>query len=349
MTKTPFSLAGLLALGPAAASAAELTPRDIYRHYSRGVVLLMAVGRDGTGELGTGSVVDDSGGRILTNAHVVIRRSTRRPYETIRVYFKPRRITGDPKKDLRNPYRGRVVAFDRALDLAIVELEDKPADIRAIPIGDADRVEPGEPVIAIGHPEQGGLWTLTTGVVSTVKADLGGVAGKDVFQTDASINRGNSGGPLLDMRGAMIGVNTSMARKARDGLAITSVNFAVKSSVVKDWIAKAAVDVDYYEAEETAYPAAAKPKKRLPDARIPAGEMPVAVDPSVKPRRIPKPPKKPVKKAGKPARPKARILTPKKPFRIGDLIEREIAAMEDLEGEMLREIEKRRGRFKKGD
>src|SRR5439155_16151077 len=101
----------------------------------------------------------------------------------------------------------------------------------SLALGDDSGVEPGDPVVAIGHPEQGGLWTLTQGVVSTVIADLGGVAGKNAFQTDASINRGNSGGPLIDRSGNIIGVNTSMARKAADGLTITSVNFSVRASV----------------------------------------------------------------------------------------------------------------------
>ncbi len=306
--------------------APALSPRDIYKYYAPAVVLLMCVGSDGNGELGTGSIIDDSG-RILTNAHVVIRRSTGRPFDTIRVYFKPKRLTGDPKRDLTRHVTGRVTAFDRDLDLAIVELDGSPSrTIRPIPLGDAGAVEAGEPVLAIGHPEQGGLWTLTTGVVSTVIANLGGVKGKDVFQTDASINRGNSGGPLLDNKGALIGVNTSMARKAKDGLTITAVNFSVKSSVVKDWLAKAGVKADYYQAEGS-YPAEARPKA-APKPK-PAGKKPAA-----RPARKPKPVKS-----------KPKILTPKKPFSIQSLIQREIAQMEDLESEMRGEIDKRRGWF----
>jgi serine protease Do len=91
-------------------------------------------------------------------------------------------------------------------------------------------------VAAIGHPEQGGMWTLTTGIVSTVIANLGNVKGKKGFQTDTSINRGNSGGPMLDAAGNIIGVNTLMSRKAADGLAITGVNYAVRSDVAKRWL-----------------------------------------------------------------------------------------------------------------
>jgi serine protease Do len=146
-------------------------------------------------------------------------------------------MTGDAKQDMRNPVDGRVVAFDRALDLALVEVPSLPADAAALALDDPRGVEVGDRVAAIGHPEQGGLWTLTTGVISTLVADVGGVKGKNAFQTDTSINRGNSGGPLLDARGAIVGVNTSMARKATDGLAITAVNFALRSDVARRWMA----------------------------------------------------------------------------------------------------------------
>jgi serine protease Do len=77
---------------------------------------------------------------------------------------------------------------------------------------------------------------MTTGVVSSVVKDFQGVKGKDVFQTEASINRGNSGGPLLNAYGQMVGINTSISRRAADGLAITSINFSLKSSVPVEWL-----------------------------------------------------------------------------------------------------------------
>jgi serine protease Do len=92
------------------------------------------------------------------------------------------------------------------------------------------------PVVAIGHPETAGLWTMTTGIVSSVVKDFQGVKGKDIFQTEASINRGNSGGPLLNQFGQMVGINTSISRRAADGLAITGINFSLKSSVPVQWL-----------------------------------------------------------------------------------------------------------------
>src|SRR6185436_11955088 len=92
----------------------------------------------------------------------------------------------------------------KELDLAPLQLEDAHAKMPTIAFADPHLVEVGEEVVAIGHPEGGGLWTLTTGTVSTVIANFEGVKGKDVFQTEASVNRGNSGGPLLDENANMV-------------------------------------------------------------------------------------------------------------------------------------------------
>jgi serine protease Do len=92
--------------------------------------------------------------------------------------------------------------------------------------------------VAIGHPEQGGLWTLTTGTISSEFDNFNGVAGKHVFQTETGLNRGNSGGPLLDQQGRMIGVNTAIARVAADGMPIASISFSLKSAVAKEWLGR---------------------------------------------------------------------------------------------------------------
>jgi len=370
----------LLAAAPAPAAVVmkgDISPRQIYQRVGPGVVLLLCVSKDGTGEMGTGSIIDDQG-HVLTNAHVVVRESTRQPYEVLHVYLKPPKLTGDPKADLTDPIAAKVLNWDRNLDLALLQLEAKPPRYKIVPIGDASAVESGDPVVAIGHPEQGGLWTLTQGVVSTVIANLGGVAGKNAFQTDASINRGNSGGPLLDNRGSMIGVNTSMARKAKDGLTITSVNFAIKSDVVKGWLAQNGPGVRYTEpapvqAEEK--PAAAKEppslkgsSSPLPEGAEPPPAAPAPAEPQPAPKTETAPAPAPVQAEVKPAAPpappaetkpaeprpapqtetapaKPKILTPVKPFRAEDLISKEISEMEDLEKEMQGEIDKRRQNF----
>lgn len=310
----------------AAPARATLSSRDIYQKAGPAVVLIIAASEDGAGELGTGSVIDEDG-RVLTNAHVILRESSGRPFDKIRVYFKPARLSGDPKVDLQNPVAAKVVKYDRALDLALLELEHAPPKAVTIPFSDSDAVAPGEAVVAIGHPEQGGLWTLTQGVVSTVIADLGGVKGKHAFQTDASINRGNSGGPLIGKDGGLVGVNTSMARKAADGLTITSVNFAVKSNVARDWLADTRAKHAVVAAAADAAAGPAKP-----------AEPP-------KPAESPKPAEAPAAAEAAPATPTppATILTPARPYKIEDLIAKEIKEMEDLESEMRREVERRRG------
>jgi serine protease Do len=237
-------------------------------------------------------------------------------------------------------------AVDRPLDLALLELEEKPINPRLVPIGDSEAMETGEPVLAIGHPEQGGLWTLTKGVISTVLADLGGVPGKDVFQTDANINRGNSGGPLLNSNGALIGVNTAFARKAADGLAILSINFSVKSNIVKDWLAKTGVKVAYAEAPpaETLVRVAqapAPPTITSPSIRSQAEQVP-KLD-TQKPNVVAKVPPPELPARSKPTLqvpPIQKIITPVRAYNQDELM-KAMAEMEDLEQEMKEEIRKR--------
>lgn len=313
---------------PAATAAVEVpfVPRDIYQKASKSVVLILCASSEGSGELGTGSVVDAARRRILTNAHVVIQDSTRQPWDAVHVYFKPARLTGDPKRDLSGAVDGKVVAWDKALDLALVEVPSLPAGAAAIALDDPRNVLVGDRVAAIGHPEQGGLWTLTTGVVSTVVADMGGVKGKDVFQTDTSINRGNSGGPLLDAAGRIIGVNTLMSRKAADGLAITAVNFAVRSDVARRWMAAQGMKLAYGGSPAGAVAvASAEP---TPDVRPAAASAPVS-RPATRPTTA---------AAAAPAKPEQVSETKPYEYDPDALIEAEIKQMEDLESEMQGEI-----------
>ncbi|MCX5794543.1 MAG: serine protease [Elusimicrobia bacterium] len=256
-------LAAPEAMQPVAAGP-EFNPRSIYAKASPAVVLIICSDKDGGGELGSGSMLDVSG-KVLTNAHVVIRDSTRQPWPVIRVYFKPAKMTGDPQQDLVDPAEAEVLQYDSSLDLALIRTKTAPPRAATLSLGDPEGVSVGDRVAAIGHPEQGGMWTLTTGIVSTVVANLGNVKGKKGFQTDASINRGNSGGPLVDASGNIIGVNTLMSRKAADGLAITGVNYAVRADVAKRWLAqKAGLQLAY------AGPAAGAPAAVAMDTPAPA-------------------------------------------------------------------------------
>lgn len=240
LSLAPFGTAAT-AVDPAPREAARFSPRQLYASDAPGVVLILAVNPEkGRGELGSGSLLDTSG-HILTNAHVVIRKGSGRPWPSVRVYFKPVHLTGDSGVDLQNPRSATVVAFDRSLDLALLSVSDVPERASPLVLGASSDAVMGERVAAIGHPGDGGLWTLTTGVLSSVLSNFDGVPGKSVFQTDASINPGNSGGPLVDAAGQIIGINTSMARKGPDGLALTAINFAIESEVARRWLARQGV------------------------------------------------------------------------------------------------------------
>ncbi len=245
LTTRPKSRASLLGaalvlaiVGFGAAAQAQpsrLSPRDIYKSYGPAVVLVFATDGSAQGSAGTGSIITDDG-QVITNAHVIANEG--RPYKKLFVYFKPEKMTGSMKDDLQNRYEAQLVDFDKDLDLALLKIKAPPKGMVVMPLADPDNVEIGDPVVAIGHPETAGLWTMTTGLVSSVVKDFQGVAGKDIFQTDASINRGNSGGPLINEYGQMIGINTSISRRAADGLAITGINFSLKSSVPVKWLGK---------------------------------------------------------------------------------------------------------------
>jgi serine protease Do len=231
-----LGLATILGLGPAVGLAGDLSPREIYESSSPAVVLIMGYSHSGQrGSGGTGSIIQQDG-LVLTNAHVVIEEHTGQPYPRLTVYLKPDRVTGDRKTDLSRSGKARVVAFSEPLDLALLKLDGPPGPFPVLELDDSDKAEIGDRVVAIGHPEQGGLWTLTTGTISAEFENFNATTGKSVFQTETGLNRGNSGGPLLDTDGRMIGVNTAIARVAPDGLPITSISFSLKSNVAKQWL-----------------------------------------------------------------------------------------------------------------
>ncbi len=227
------------------AAAWGMSPKDVYKQTGPAVVLILGSDDGKAGSGGTGSIVTTEG-KIITNAHVVLNESGH-PFKILYVFLKPPKLTGDNKKDLSNRYNARVLAYSppEQLDLALLQIEGAPRALATVAFADPDRVDVGDQVIAIGHPEQGGLWTLTTGTISTVIANFGRVDGKDVFQTEASVNRGNSGGPLLDIDGNMVGINTMIAREGAGGVAITGVNFSLKSSVAVKWMAGQGMGLAY--------------------------------------------------------------------------------------------------------
>jgi Do/DeqQ family serine protease len=148
--------------------------------------------------LGSGVIIDGKRGFILTNAHVVEKTGT---------------ITAILNDD--REYEAHVVGSDPDSDLAVLRIEsDKP--LPAIEMGDSEDLMIGETVIAIGNPF-GFSHTVTTGVISALNRSIRTEdrVFQDFIQTDASINPGNSGGPLLNINGALIGINTAIYAKAQ--------------------------------------------------------------------------------------------------------------------------------------
>ena len=320
-----------------AVSARELTPRDIYEQASPAVVMVMGhsdSGKSGSG--GTGSIIQ-ADGLVLTNAHVVIEERTGRPYPRLSVFLKPARVTGDSTVDLSRMLRAKVIAYSTPLDLALLRLEGVPASLPVVAIGESAQGRIGDRVVAIGHPEQGGLWTLTTGVISAEVDNFNGVKGKNVFQTETGLNRGNSGGPLLDSEGRMIAVNTAIARVAPDGLPITSISFSLKSNVATQWLREQGLS-----RQVVATPPVPSPQTNA------AADLPATptVQPPAKPVQSPSAPIQPPKVASPPSPPttkqRSAELPPARPYNLDLLVSDRAKAEADLEG-MIVEM---RGRMK---
>ncbi len=233
---TCLLLGFVLSVGwPCVSPSMAYSPKQIYKKAGPGVVFIFASKGSSKGSGGTGSIIRKDG-LVITNAHLFKQKDSSKLLTNISVFLKPERVTGNHKTDLAKGYKGTIIAYDIPLDLALVKIVDPNMPLPTVNFADSEIVDIGEQVYAIGHPEQGGLWSLTTGVISAYWSDYGGVPGKNLFQTDASINRGNSGGPLLDDAGDMIGINAMIARKAADGLTITDVNFSIRTSVAIAWL-----------------------------------------------------------------------------------------------------------------
>ena len=214
-----------------APSAQAFSAAEVYREAASSVVLIFGFEDNGAGSSGTGSILTPDG-LVLTNNHVIARGESGKLYSNLVVYFKPSPISGDNTKDLKKPYLVDVVARDAGLDLALLQVKNPPPGLRPLPIGDSEEVDIGENVAAIGHPGGGGLWTLTTGTVSSKRRDQK----RDIFQTDTAINPGNSGGPLLDEYARLVGVNTFVRRVNEQGLPLEGLNYSLRSSLAVAWV-----------------------------------------------------------------------------------------------------------------
>ena len=162
--------------------------------------------------LGSGVIVSPNG-YILTNNHVVDHATT------VTVIM--------PDK---HEYNARVVGADPKTDLAVLKVD--AGSLEPITIGDSDKVQVGDYVLAVGNPFGVGK-TVTMGIVSaTGRANLGIEDYEDFIQTDASINPGNSGGALVNDRGELIGINTAILANGSEGN--QGIGFAVPVSVARN-------------------------------------------------------------------------------------------------------------------
>jgi putative serine protease PepD len=212
------------------ASNSTLTTAEIYRNTHRSVVEITvgSVQVDPFGgeqqQRGQGSgFVLDSDGHIVTNDHVV------EGADTVSVRF----WNGDT-------YDANVVGTDASTDLAVIKVDAPDSVLHPLTVGDSSDVQVGNPVFALGSPF--GLEdSFTSGIVSALHRQIearNGFSINDSIQTDAAINHGNSGGPLLNSSGEVIGVNAQIAGNTG---ANVGVGFAIPSNTVKS-IASQLVD-----------------------------------------------------------------------------------------------------------
>ncbi len=170
--------------------------------------------------LGSGFVIDKTG-HIVTNYHVV------QGAKTIQVSF------SDNER-----FKATVVGVDPSTDTAVLQVHVKSRALRSLPLGNSDAVRVGDQVIAIGNPF--GLdRSVTAGIVSAVQRTISApnqLSIPHVIQTDAALNHGNSGGPLLNAEGQVIGVNAQIETGGQsDGN--VGIGFAIPINTVKDVVA----------------------------------------------------------------------------------------------------------------
>ena len=159
--------------------------------------------------LGSGFIIDKKG-IVVTNNHVIENA------DQITIYLSN-----------EDSYEAEVIGRDVKTDIAVLKFDPKGADITAVSLGDSDTLRVGDWVLAIGNPfGLGG--TVTAGIVSARGRDIGSGPYDDFIQTDASINRGNSGGPLFNMDGAVIGINTAIFSQSGGSVGI---GFAISSNL----------------------------------------------------------------------------------------------------------------------
>jgi 2-alkenal reductase len=216
---------------PTTISAVSLEDGDLpslYQEINPGVVAIRALTEEGGG-LGTGFVWDEEG-HIVTNYHVV-------------------HSATDLEVDFPSGFktRAQVLGSDPDSDLAVLELDQLPTELKVLNLGLSQDLRVGQTVIAIGNP-QGLDGTMTLGIISALGRTLesmhfapggGAFATGNIIQTDAAINPGNSGGPLINLSGEVVGINSAISTTSIDatGQPVNSgLGFAISIDTAKNVI-----------------------------------------------------------------------------------------------------------------
>ena len=262
---------------PIASSSAPLSVNQIYRRAYRGVVEITVTtsaaaspfGGGGTAKAQGSGWVYDSSGRIVTNEHVVDGASS------ISVRFWNGKT-----------YSATVVGTDKSTDLAVIKVNAPSSELHPLSVGNSGDLQVGDGVVAIGSPF-GLEETVTSGIVSALHRAIeapNNFTINDSIQTDAAINHGNSGGPLLNSQGQVVGVN---AQIRSDSGGNEGVGFAIPSNTVRSIATQlistgkavhAYLGVSIDSSAATAKIAAVKTATPAANAGLKAGDVVTAVD-----------------------------------------------------------------------
>jgi peptidase Do len=166
--------------------------------------------------LGSGAIINAEKGYVLTNNHVI------KDADKITVQLHDGR-----------EFKAKVIGADEMSDVALIQVE-KPKNLTALKLADSDKLLVGDFTVAIGNPFGLGQ-TVTSGIVSALGRSMGSDSGtyENYIQTDAAVNRGNSGGPLINLNGELIGINTAILSPSGGNAGIA---FAIPSNMANNLV-----------------------------------------------------------------------------------------------------------------
>ena len=214
-TPVALPISGATATRPAGATPLPTAPASASLRAMIDYVRPAVVRIDFGGGIGSGVIFDASGesGYVLTNHHVVA--GAARVMVTV---------------NDADAYTGVVLGRDRERDLAVVSI--CCGAFRPLPFGDASRLRPGDEIVAIGYAlGLDGPATITRGIVSAIR--YAPEYRSEVIQTDAAVNPGNSGGPMLSLAGEILGINTYVMERSAGGRPVEGVNFAISGATAQ--------------------------------------------------------------------------------------------------------------------